>query len=62
MKAQTFVKKLRKIIENDGKFVTNAINMQEVRQHVKDFGFDDVIHIAGENEKEVFSLCVKKIE
>lgn len=61
MGIKTFSDKLKKIIDKDGSFVTDTIDMEELKQSASEQGFDDAIFVAGEDHNEVFLLCVQKI-
>ena len=60
MTSKTFTEKLRKIIEKEGTFVVDTIDMAENKKLTKEQGFDDIILVAGEN-METFALSIQKI-
>lgn len=62
MTSKAFRNKLVKTIENAGNFVTDTIEMEAIKLHSKEFGFDEVIYVAGENENEVFLVHIQKIK
>lgn len=61
MKAMTFSRKLRKIIESSDEFVVDTIDiMGELRRDARKSGFDDIIFVAGENEDQCFLVYIQK--
>jgi len=62
MKTKTFEKILIKTIEDDGRFITNSIDMKNIKGLTKAFGFDDAVCVVGEDMDEVFILCIKKVK
>lgn len=61
MKTTTFVRKLKKLIDESEDFVTDTIPMEDIKISSKIFGFDDVIYVAGEDHTQVFILHIQKI-
>ncbi len=61
MTTKTFKYKLVKLLENNGEFVTDVIDMDELKKDAKKQGFDDILYVAGEKEDEVFVLLIQKI-
>jgi len=60
MKTVTFVRELKKIIDRSGDFVTDTIDMRELKKTAKKQG-KDIIFVAGESSDEVFLLEVLKV-
>lgn len=42
-------------------FVTDTIDMKDIRNTAKKMGMDDAILVAGDSEKEVFIVYIQKI-
>lgn len=61
MNTKVFKNKLSKIIDESGEFVTDTIEMKELITRAKNFGFDDILYVAGEDHNEVFTLSITKI-
>ena len=59
MTTKTFRNKLEKIIESSNEFVVDTIDMEELK---RDKFTDDIMFVAGEDEKSVFLLHIQKIE
>lgn len=62
MTANKFKKYLTKLIEDDGVFVVDTIDMKQLIKDARKEGFDDVIMVAGEDETEVFTMPILKIK
>jgi hypothetical protein len=56
MTSKNFKKYLDKIIELDGLFVTDTIDMKGIETPM-----DEVMYVAGDDEKEVFLIHIQKI-
>lgn len=61
MTTKTFSKKLKKLIEDSGLFVTDTIDLTGMKKTAKQSGFDDLILVVGEDETESFMLHVQKL-
>lgn len=61
MTTKKFKNKLVKLIEGSDEFVTDVIEMKEIRKMAKRAGFDDIVYVAGEDHNEVFLIHIQKI-
>lgn len=61
MTTKRFREIIKRSMEETEIFVTDTIDMKDIRNTAKKMGMDDAILVAGDSEKEVFIVYIQKI-